>query len=189
MNELISIIIPVYNVEKYLRECLDSVINQTYKKLEISLRFPKKKMFEDTIYMNKCLSIGVSCAKTDLPLYVYRQRECSLTSSKDAAYLLELSEINRHQYESLKERYDESFRSALFCKYLNLISRRAADVYWNMNRHEANKIYNCWLAFYVSDKKHIKDTKEKAKTMLYRHFPHLYYQLMRNRIYSAFKSS
>ena len=31
----ISIIIPVYNVEKYLRQCLDSVINQTYKDLEI----------------------------------------------------------------------------------------------------------------------------------------------------------
>ena len=34
---LISIIIPVYNVEKYIRRCLDSVINQTYKNLEIIL--------------------------------------------------------------------------------------------------------------------------------------------------------
>ena len=32
---LISIIIPVYNVEKYLRECLDSVIKQTLKNIEI----------------------------------------------------------------------------------------------------------------------------------------------------------
>ena len=31
----ISVIIPVYNVEKYLRECLDSVINQTLKDIEI----------------------------------------------------------------------------------------------------------------------------------------------------------
>ena len=28
-------IIPVYNVRPYLRECLDSVINQTYKKLQL----------------------------------------------------------------------------------------------------------------------------------------------------------
>lgn len=34
---LISIIIPVYNVEKYLEECVDSVINQTYTNLEIIL--------------------------------------------------------------------------------------------------------------------------------------------------------
>lgn len=31
----VSVIIPVYNVEQYLRECLDSVINQTLKEIEI----------------------------------------------------------------------------------------------------------------------------------------------------------
>lgn len=31
----VSVIIPVYNTEKYLRECLDSVINQTLKEIEI----------------------------------------------------------------------------------------------------------------------------------------------------------
>lgn len=31
----ISVIIPVYNAEKYLRECLESVINQTFKDIEI----------------------------------------------------------------------------------------------------------------------------------------------------------
>ena len=37
MEELISIIVPVYNVEKYLNKCIDSIINQTYKNLEIIL--------------------------------------------------------------------------------------------------------------------------------------------------------
>lgn len=36
-NEKVSIIIPVYKVEAYIRECLDSVIRQTYKNLEIIL--------------------------------------------------------------------------------------------------------------------------------------------------------
>ena len=35
MNDLISIIIPVYNVEKYLDRCLESVVSQTYTNLEI----------------------------------------------------------------------------------------------------------------------------------------------------------
>ena len=34
---LISVIIPIYNVENYLRECVDSVINQTYGNFEIIL--------------------------------------------------------------------------------------------------------------------------------------------------------
>lgn len=35
MKELISIIIPVYNVEQYIRKCIESVIAQTYTNLEI----------------------------------------------------------------------------------------------------------------------------------------------------------
>ena len=34
-NDLISVIIPVYNVAQYVEECLDSVINQTYHNMEI----------------------------------------------------------------------------------------------------------------------------------------------------------
>ncbi|MBN4047024.1 glycosyltransferase [bacterium AH-315-P13] len=37
MEPKISVIVPVYNVEKYLRRCVDSIINQTYKNLEIIL--------------------------------------------------------------------------------------------------------------------------------------------------------
>ena len=36
-NELISIIVPVYNVENYLRQCLDSIMGQTYQNFECLL--------------------------------------------------------------------------------------------------------------------------------------------------------
>ena len=37
VNRLISVIVPVYNVEEYLEECLDSIKYQTYKNIEVIL--------------------------------------------------------------------------------------------------------------------------------------------------------
>lgn len=31
----VSVVVPIYNVEKYLRECLDSLVGQTLKEIEI----------------------------------------------------------------------------------------------------------------------------------------------------------
>lgn len=36
-NPLVAVIIPIYNVKDYLRECLDSVLNQSYQNLKIIL--------------------------------------------------------------------------------------------------------------------------------------------------------
>ena len=36
-NQLLSVIVPIYNTEKYLNKCIDSIIGQTYKNLEIIL--------------------------------------------------------------------------------------------------------------------------------------------------------
>ncbi len=36
-SELISVIVPIYKVEKYLNNCVKSIQNQTYKNLEIIL--------------------------------------------------------------------------------------------------------------------------------------------------------
>mgnify|MGYP002508130562 CR=1 FL=1 len=37
MNIKLSVIVPVYNVEPYIRRCLDSILHQTYQNLEIIL--------------------------------------------------------------------------------------------------------------------------------------------------------
>ncbi|WP_225415454.1 glycosyltransferase family A protein, partial [Limosilactobacillus reuteri] len=37
MNDLVSVVVPVYNVEPFLKKCIDTIINQTYTNLEIIL--------------------------------------------------------------------------------------------------------------------------------------------------------
>lgn len=37
MEDLISVIIPIYNVEKYICRCIDSILNQTYRNMEVIL--------------------------------------------------------------------------------------------------------------------------------------------------------
>ena len=37
MSKLISIIVPVYNVESYLERCLESIMNQSYSALQVIL--------------------------------------------------------------------------------------------------------------------------------------------------------
>lgn len=36
MNK-VSVVVPVYNVEEYLEECIDSILNQTYPNIELIL--------------------------------------------------------------------------------------------------------------------------------------------------------
>lgn len=74
MSEIkVSVIIPVYNVEKYLDKCLTSVVNQTLKNIEIiivndgstdkSLEIIKKYLFDSRIILINKENGGISSAR------------------------------------------------------------------------------------------------------------------------------
>ena len=52
MNDLVSIIVPVYNVEKYVDECLKSISKQTYTNIEVILVMGDSKDNSDEICQN-----------------------------------------------------------------------------------------------------------------------------------------
>ena len=74
-NELVSIIIPVYNVEPYIDECVKSVINQDYENIEIIL-------VDDGSTDNS----GILCdelAKTDERIVVIHQLNCGVVTARN----------------------------------------------------------------------------------------------------------
>ncbi len=73
---LISVIIPVYKVEKYLEKCLDSVINQTYKNLEI--------IVVDDGSLDKCPEICDRFSHKDSRIKVIHQSNKGLSEARNA---------------------------------------------------------------------------------------------------------
>ena len=54
---LISIIVPVYNVKDYLDECVRSIMNQTYHKLEIILVDDGSNDGSEAMYQQRGFSV------------------------------------------------------------------------------------------------------------------------------------
>ena len=75
MNALISVIIPVYNVEAYLDECMESVCGQTYRNLEIILI--------DDGSTDGSSDICDKWARKDLRVKVIHQKNAGLSSARN----------------------------------------------------------------------------------------------------------
>ena len=74
---LVSVVVPIYNSGKYLRECLDSLINQTYMNLKIVL--------VDDGSTDDSFSICKRYASYDKRIIVFRQRHKGTSSARNAA--------------------------------------------------------------------------------------------------------
>ena len=77
MSIKISVIIPVYKVEPFLRRCVDSVLNQTYKNLEVVL--------VDDGSPDGCPAICDDYARKDNRVVVIHKKNGGLSSARNAA--------------------------------------------------------------------------------------------------------
>lgn len=74
--KLVSVIVPIYNVEKYLKQCLDSIINQSYEKLEIIL--------VDDGSTDDCPCICEEYAENDNRIHVIHKKNAGLGMARNS---------------------------------------------------------------------------------------------------------
>ena len=95
---LISIIVPIYQVELYLEKCIDSIINQTYKNLEIILI--------DDGSPDRCGAICDEYAGKDSRIRVIHQKNGGLSAARNAGL-----DIAKGDYIQFAEDYFDSIVS------------------------------------------------------------------------------
>lgn len=75
MYDLVSVVVPVYNVKHYLKKCIDSILDQTYHSLQIIL--------VDDGSTDGCSQICDSYSKKDIRIEVIHQKNQGLSSARN----------------------------------------------------------------------------------------------------------
>jgi glycosyltransferase involved in cell wall biosynthesis len=130
-SPLISVIIPVYNVELYLKQCIDSVINQTYKNLEIIL--------VDDGSPDNCPQICDDYAKQVNRIVVIHQKNQGLSAARntgldvckgDFIYFLDSDDfIRENAIENLMNALTENPDCAIAISYFTAYENQMEKIY------------------------------------------------------------
>lgn len=119
MDDLISIIVPIYRVEKYLPKCIDSILAQTYANIEVIL--------VDDGSPDNCGRIADDYAARDSRIHVVHKANGGLSSARNAgvdvvkgAYVGFVNSddyIHPEMYEKLYKAIKNSDASLSICNY------------------------------------------------------------------------
>ncbi len=128
----ISIIIPVFKVEKYLQECLDSLLNQTYKNLEIIL--------VDDASPDSCPQICDAFAERDKRIAVIHKKNGGAASARNVG--LDCASGEFIAFVDSDDYVDEDYISRLLC----LMKEENADIsvcsFSNVYRNRIERMEN-----------------------------------------------
>lgn len=204
-RKMISVIVPIYNVERYLRQCIDSILCQTYRDLEILLI--------DDGSQDSCGEICDEYAKRDNRIRVFHTKNNGLSAARNLGLRRARGEfigfvdsddwIESNMYESLlrqlektgadisncgawreyqKNRYDYNNFDGLFVERESihaLILGQISNAAWN-------KLYkrNCWSGICFPDGHNHEELATIYKNLLKAHSvscipDHLYHYRMR----------
>lgn len=114
MKPLVSIIIPIYKVELYLKRCLDSILSQTYSNLEIIL--------VDDGSPDRCPKICDEYAAKDKRIVVIHKNNGGLSEARNAG--LDICKGDYISFVDSDDWVDEKYTEVL----LNLAIKENADI-------------------------------------------------------------
>ena len=146
MGKKLSVIIPVYKVEPYLRQCLDSVVNQTYKNLEIIL--------VDDGSPDNCGAICDEYAQKDERIRVIHKRNEGLPAARNEGIRAATGEWLAFVDS------DDWCELDYYEKLINAVEGYEADIFWAGGglrecEHTCKKIVTSKQSFYYTEKKDI----------------------------------
>lgn len=126
MGELVSIIVPVYNAERFLKECIQSVILQTYKNIELLLI--------DDGSTDKSSKICSSFVAADCRVHYHKFENSGVSSARNNGLLLAKGEyicfidsddvIENDYIETLYDEMRNDSVDIVFCNYQYLYGDR-----------------------------------------------------------------
>ena len=138
-DALISVIVPIYNVEKHIKRCIDSIIKQSYDKLEILLI--------DDGSLDNCSQICDEYVKEDKRIKVFHKKNGGLSDARNYGLKHANGEyvIFIDSDDSVKETYVESLYNVIIADSSDIAICGNIDVYKDVSieRHpKSHKIYD-----------------------------------------------
>ena len=114
MSDLVSIIVPVYRVEKYINKCVDSVLRQSYKNFELIL--------VDDGSPDNCGNICDDYANSDNRIKVIHKQNGGLSSARNAGI-----DVAKGDYVTFLDS-DDVIENHYFEKLLSLCKQNQAQI-------------------------------------------------------------
>ncbi|MCV3443821.1 glycosyltransferase family 2 protein [Campylobacter sp. IFREMER_LSEM_CL1097] len=178
----VGIVIPIYNVEKYLKECLDSVINQTYTNLEIilvndgstdenSLNIAKEYTLKDkriTLFDKK--NGGQSSAKNAGIEFLSNNYKISFLKEEGQLYTFSISNANPYCISRIyKNKQNDKLLKIPEIDYIIFLD---SDNFWELNTIEEcvlrmNNVDVLWFDYMCIYEEGIKDKGQKTKMEIF----------------------
>ena len=116
MENMISVIVPVYNVEKYLDDCIESIVSQSYTNFELIL--------VDDGSPDNCPKKCDGWAKKDKRIKVIHKENGGVSSARNAGIDAASGEFIMF-IDS-----DDTIRQGCFERSVEMITKHDADIYF-----------------------------------------------------------